>query len=491
MNISCGLRVGVAGFVVCVGFAGLVGARAGAQAAKAEPTVESVMLSDLHLDPFHDPAKVPLLIKADLAAWPGILGGPDSATQAADFAAVQKACKAKDTFDSPYKLLASALETAKAKAPGARFVTVSGDLLVHDFDCRYRAALKLPKNTNDDESVSADFAAETTAFVMGQVEAAFKGMPVYLALGNNDSRCNHNRLDVGDDYLKRTAQTATAGLVGVSEAERKAALATYLSSGYYGVTMAAPMKRTRLLVVDDIYMISKFSSCEGDKADHKGADEQIAWLTKELDAAKKQGERVWVLGHLPPGENAFSTLAQGPALCTTGSPVMFLSTDELGNALASHADVVKLGLFGHTHMDEMHLVGDKGADVPLKVVASVTPVDGNAPSFAVGKVSPASATLVDYTVYSASNFTGEGTTWSREYKFGETYHEANFTASSLEALIGRFHADKDGSGAESKAYMKYYFKGGDNSELAPFWQGYVCTMDHTTAAGFKGCVCGK
>ncbi len=278
-------------------------------------TVAVVMLSDLHLDPFHDPAKVPLLVKAPVEQWERILSSPDSPTQEADFAAIQSACGSKRGFDSPYALFNSSLHAAKADAPGAKFVTVSGDLLVHNLDCRYRAAMKLPASTTDDESLSADFAEKTTVFVMKQVESVFAGMPVYLALGNNDSRCNHNRMDVHDAYLRATGQAAIDGLVGISEPERKQALKTYESGGYYAVSMAAPMERTRLLVLDDIYMMSKFATCEADSKDQTGAQEQTAWFTKELDSARQQHERVWVLGHVPPEVDLKGSLQKGLAMC--------------------------------------------------------------------------------------------------------------------------------------------------------------------------------
>jgi sphingomyelin phosphodiesterase acid-like 3 len=453
-------------------------------------TAQAVMLSDLHLDPFHDPAKVPLLVKAPVEAWQAILESPASPGQAADFAAVQKTCKAKQLFDTPYALLTSALDAAKEKAPDARLVTVSGDLLVHEFDCRYRAALKLEKATGDDQSVSAAFAAKTTVFVMKLVERAFGGVPVYFALGNNDSRCNHNRLDVHDAYLKATGQAVMDGLVGVSAAERTRALATYDAAGYYGVTMAAPMERTRLLVVDDIYMMSGYATCEADANDHRGAEEQIAWLTKELDGARERGERVWVMGHLPPAVNPKGTLANAMNLCLGGAPEMFLSSDELAQTLTSHADVVRLGIFGHTHMDELHVLNAKAVGVPVKVVASVTPVDGNRPSFTVGAVAPASAGLMDYAVYEASNITGVGATWAKEYDFDETYHETSFSAKALDDLIGRFRADTAGSGEESRAYQTHFDKGVSASLPGPLWQGYVCSLDHADAAGFKACVCG-
>jgi len=243
MSVHGKLRCGLVWSVVLGVLVGLVQApaRAQPQVASQSATISAVMLSDLHFDPFHDPAKVPLLVKAPVEEWDGILKSPDSAGQEAEFAAVQKTCKAKLFVDAPYALLRSSLQAAKTQAPDAQFVTVSGDLLVHSLDCRYRAAMKIEKATEDDQSVSAAFAEKTTVFVIKQVESMFTGIPVYWALGNNDSRCNHNRMDVQDSYLKATGQAVIDGLVGVSAAERKQALATYESAGYYGVTMAAPM----------------------------------------------------------------------------------------------------------------------------------------------------------------------------------------------------------------------------------------------------------
>jgi sphingomyelin phosphodiesterase acid-like 3 len=395
-------------------------------------------------------------------------------------------------------LLKSALQAAKAQAADAKFVTVSGDLIVHELDCRYRAALHLDKATSDDQSISAPFAEKATVFVMRQVEATFPKIPVYLALGNNDSRCNHNRLDVHDAYLKATGQPVIDGLVGVNAAERVLALSTYQASGYYAVTMAAPMKKTRLLVLDDVYMMSQYANCEADAKDRKGAEEQLRWLGTELDASRQRGERVWVLGHVPPTVSPDKALTKMKALCassgTTGIST-FLYSDELTDLLEAHADVITLAIFGHTHMDELHLLeaknAAKGVGVPMKVVPSVSPVDGNLPSVTVARVSPASAQLTDYSVYVASNATGVTTTWSKEYGFDETYRETSFTAASLEDLIGRFRADLPGTSPESQAYEHHFYKGGGLPTLAlgQYWQAYACSLDNPTAKGFKSCAC--
>ena len=454
----------------------------------APAKISVVMLSDLHFDPFHDPDKIPLLAGAPISKWNSILSMPDAADQAVRFASIQETCKAKSGTDTPYTLLRSSLDAAKAQSPAAGFVTLSGDLLVHDLDCRYRAAMSAPADTADDQSVSKAFAEKTTDFVIDQIQAAFPKVPVYVALGNNDSRCNHNRLDLHDGYLKASAPAIVAGLRGVNPAERALAQSTYESAGYYAVTMPTPMFNTRLIVLDDIYMMPSFTTCEATE-DHKGEQEQIAWLQNELDSARLKHQRVWVLGHLPPSVNPDASLPARGSLCEGNRAVRFQDTDALTNQLKDHADTIALGIFGHTHMDEFHLLTGNSGAVPVKVVAAVSPVDGNLPSFTLGTVDLASATLANYSVYEASNKTGVGTRWSEEYDFDTTYYEQAFTSVSLSALISRLRTDKEGVGAESRAYQTHFRKGSNGKKLSPSWPGYVCSLDNSTAESFKTCVC--
>ncbi|RXH54171.1 metallophosphoesterase [Granulicella sibirica] len=461
-----------------------------AKAAQAPGShIPVVMLSDLHFDPFHDPAKVRLLVKASVANWDHILEAPDDPGQQTAFATVQGKCKAKENSDTPFALLKSSLLAAKGQAPEVAFVTVSGDLLVHDLDCRYRATMDLEASTTDDQSVSAAFAEKTTIYVINKIKAAFPRVPVYIALGNNDSRCNHNRLDPHDAYLKASASAVADGWRGVSPSEKAAALGTFESAGYYALTIPAPISRTRLLVVNDIYMMPKYATCDGDDNDTQGAREQTAWLQSQLEKSRRNGERVWLLGHLPPAVNADNLSAETGAFCASGKVVKFQSTDDLANEMAAYPDILKLGIFGHTHMDELRLLRAKGGGVPVKVVGSVSPVSGNRPSFVVGLVDLASSKLVDYTVYEASNSTGVGTKWPKEYAFDETYHEADFSAESLSDLISRFRDDTTAAGQESRSYEEYYSKGSTATKKSFSWPAYVCALDNSTAAAFKACVC--
>jgi sphingomyelin phosphodiesterase acid-like 3 len=449
-----------------------------------QKTVSALLLSDIHFDPFHDPSKAARLVAAPASAWEGILAEPDSADQAAAFAALQHRCNARGV-DTPYALFRSSLLTERTKAPDASFVTVSGDLIAHNFGCRYAAMV--PGKTAADYSA---FVAKTVDYVMERLRDTFPGVPIYAALGNNDSGCGDYRLDGGSDFLAATGSSVVAGLP--KSANRAKALADFRAGGYYSVMMAAPMRNTRLIVLNDIFMSQKYATCGGHQ-DTAPAAAQLAWLQSELAAARQHNQRVWVMGHIPPGVDIYSTFRKMRNVCANEEPVMFLSSDQLGNVLVENADVVRLGIFAHTHMDELRLLepksGVKGAEVAIKMVPSISPVDGNNPSFTVARIDTVLAELADYKVIAASNQTGVDTSWSEEYDYARTYHQAVFSPAALDRLIEEFQADPNAKTEESRAYIRDFLVGDNSSLIKPLWPQYVCALSHYTAKGFAGCVC--
>jgi sphingomyelin phosphodiesterase acid-like 3 len=127
--------------------------------------------------------------------------------------------------------------------------------------------------------------------------------------------------------------------------------------------------------------------------------------------------------------------------------------------------------------------------VAIKMVSSISPVDGNIPSFTIAKVNPATAVLEDYQVVKASNQTGVDTTWTTEYEYAKAYHQTEFSAAALKTLIAGFAADKEARTDASQAYIRNYFVGDMSRELSPFWPEYVCALNHLSAKSFAACVC--
>lgn len=458
--------------------------------AAARHTVPALLVSDIHFDPFHDPAKAARLVDAPASEWNEILAEPSSPDQTTAFAALQQRCGARGV-DSSYALFQSSLTAARKEAPEARFVTVSGDLVVHNFPCRF-AALASGKTQSDYTA----FVEKTIAYVTAELRRTFPGVPVYVALGNNDSGCGDNRLDGGSDFLAAVGKDVAAGLPKtMSSKERAKVLADFTASGSYNVRMAAPMRRTRMIVLDDLFMLTQYATCGG-KPDRSVAIAQIKWLRTQLDEARRHKQRVWVMAHIPPGVDIYSTFAKMSNVCGGDAPAMSLSSDALGDVLAEYADVVRLAIFAHTHMDELRLLGPgrgvqgaKSGTVAVKMVASISPVNGNNPSFTVARVNTASATLADYAVFAASNKTGVDTVWSKEYDYGETYHAAAVSSVALGRLVGEFRRDPDATTAASQAYIRNFVVGDRSSLIKPLWPQYVCGMSEDTAKGFAGCVC--
>jgi sphingomyelin phosphodiesterase acid-like 3 len=336
------------------------------------------------------------------------------------------------------------------------------------------------------------FVEKTIDFVASRLRADYPGVPVYIATGNNDSACGDYRFDPESSFAEAFMRVVRDSLPPASRATLQAGDG---NDGSYSVMMAAPMERTRLIVLNDVYFSPKYRTCGG-ADDPAPAAAQLAWLARQLQQAQAMKEHVWVMGHIPPGVNAYATLSKIDDVCGSGDVDMFLKSDQLTNQLAQFTGVIRLVLFAHTHMDEFRLLRarDDGNNptqaVAVKLVPSISPVNGNNPAFTLARVDPATVVLKDYEVIAASNQTGIGTTWTKEYDFAEVYHEPDFSPASLQHLMADFRDDPHAQSPASREYIRDYYVGDRARELSPFWPQYVCSLDHLTAKGFAACVCG-
>ncbi len=471
----------------CVLAFGVVGlaAQVPAQAARESTpkTIEALFVSDIHFEPFLDPAKAIKLAAAPVSEWDAILAAPASADAAAGWAKVEQACPTRGA-DTLFALYQSSLQAIHAQASEARFAIVSGDLIAHSFGCKYAAVF--PKAQPGEYRA---FVEKTIDYVLTELRGAVPGVPVYAALGNNDSDCGDYKLDGNSAFLKDSGAVFAADLRGDEQAK---ALETFAVYGDYSVPLPS-LENTRLLVLDDQFMSDKYRSCGG-KADDAPAAAQIAWLKQQLDAAREKKEKVWVMAHIPPGVDSYSTARKWMELCAGGKPKMFLSSEALPELLAGYGDVVQLAIFAHTHMDEVRLLTPAKTDavqdpVAVKMIASISPVDGNNPSFTLGTVDPATAILTDYRVIAASNQTGVDTKWSEEYDFDRTYQEPAFSAAAVGNLIQEFKADPSAQSAASQDYLRYYMTGVDMRMMSLIWSPYVCSLKNDTDDTYRECVC--
>ena len=234
-----------------------------------------------------------------------LLAAPATADAEAQFTKLQQTCHARGD-DTTYALFQSSLHAIHAQANGAKFVIVSGDLIAHSFSCKF--ATVFPKAAPAEYRA---FVEKTIAYVMSGLRNALPGVPVYAALGNNDSDCGDYQLDAHGAFLTESGELFAADLHG---AERSRAVRDICGGRLLQRDLPAPVEHTRLLVLDDLFMSERYQTCGG-KEDAAPAAAQIAWLQQQLDEARDKREKVWVMAHIPPGVNAYSTATKGKDIC--------------------------------------------------------------------------------------------------------------------------------------------------------------------------------
>jgi sphingomyelin phosphodiesterase acid-like 3 len=275
--------------------------------------------------------------------------------------------------------------------------------------------------------------------------------------------------------------------------ERKEILRVFPASGNYSVELPKPIVRGRLIVLQDIFLSTGYAGCNG-KPNAAAATAERDWLRTELEAAHARREQVWVMAHIPPGVNLYSTITLNRDVCAGQKPVMFLTNEKLVEVLTDFAADIRLAIFAHTHSDEMRLLqaaSPKVGSVAMKMVPSVTPINGNNPAFTLAEIYPKTAVMKDYRVVAANNKTGIDAKWIEEYRYSTTYHRGAYTPEELASLLGAFSADKAGTSPESTAYEQNFIVGGGfrAAAIRLVWPQYVCSMENNTEAGYRGCAC--
>jgi sphingomyelin phosphodiesterase acid-like 3 len=128
----------------------------------------------------------------------------------------------------------------QSRQPSAKFLTVSDDLIAHAFSCRYAA---LPPSATPSDYQT--FVLKTLSLVMGELCATFPGLPVYVALSNNDTGCDDYRLDAESDFLAEAGRIVAEGL---PPSQRQQLVKEFAEGSYYSISIGEPMHGARFIV---------------------------------------------------------------------------------------------------------------------------------------------------------------------------------------------------------------------------------------------------
>ncbi|WGD31899.1 metallophosphoesterase [Ancylobacter sp. WKF20] len=379
-------------------------------------------MSDIHFDPFDPPSSAAALAELDLSSWTAHLASKASSRPAGW------------GHDTNFPLLESALAEIARAATDADFVVLTGDLIAHDFPELTQKALGFTPGSAE----SRAFAAKTTLYVIERVREAVGGKPVFLTLGNTDSGCGDYRIDPDGPYLDAT-RAAVRQLAG---ADRLAADfdATYRAGGYYAAAHPT-LANVTVLVIDDALWSPEYSDPCGSTGDEAGAA-MLEWLGRQLAQAQAAGRRVWLLHHIPPGIDAYSTLHAKGATCRARIVPMLAEPYATGftDLLARYSGTIAASFSGHDHHDDYRLLRDTaGAVVGVdKIVPAISPIFGQNPGFHVFTYDRTSGAVADIaTRYLANLGTAQRASdgqWREEYVFSAAYGATSFSPSSAEAM---------------------------------------------------------
>ncbi len=354
---------------------------------------------------------------------------------------------ARGGFDTNPPLLASALAEMRRVDPNPPVVVLGGDFVAHHID----QAQVVP----------------TIVQLAQTFDRAFPHAQFVIALGNNDSPCGDYGVSRDSPFLHAVAQ-AWEPLVNRGGAAPGFAQ-TFAHDGFY--TARLPLPHTTAVVVNDAGWSPLGHTCE---AGSDVAHEMVADLDRAL--AARPGERHWILMHVPPGIDAFSTvqivhrLAIVPLLAP-GFRAQF------ERAVAQPAHDVTLVLAAHIHRFAYRILGAHGPHpVPLLSIPAISPVYGTRPSFVTVEVgSDGTLGNIEEHAFVRDAWIDAGGT--------RTLGVKTFGARDLLALQTRLAADPG-----LRATFARLYGGPNRHEIDEGnWRAYWCAATELAVPPFKSC----
>ncbi|XP_064489500.1 sphingomyelin phosphodiesterase-like [Ornithodoros turicata] len=360
-------------------------------------TVRVLQLSDTHYDPEYTPGsngdcKDPLCCRS----------GPP-ATEAA------KAGKwgYPGKCDIPFRTLESMMQHA-ANTHQIDMILWTGDLPPHD----------MWKSRKED---NVDNLRNTSALI----RKYFPGVPVYPALGNHEA-VPSNSFPVKNP-LNLTVQWLYDEVA--SEWERflpNATTETIKRGAFYAVKAADRLKvislNTNFCYIYNWWLVYNSTDPE----------DQLQWLVSQLQESEDAGEKVLIIGHVPPGYSE----------CTK------VWSREFHRIVNRYESTITGQFYGHMHSDEFQVYHDiEDTSRPISVAylgPSVTTYIHQNPGYRVylldGKHTNATWTVTDHETY-VMNVTDANATdepkWALEYRAKTAYRLPSLSPTDWSNLISR------------------------------------------------------
>jgi hypothetical protein len=441
-------------------------------------------ISDIHFNPMSDPSLVRELQNTDPAKWESVLErtSPDGYSQYKS--------------DTNWWLLRSALEQFPKTLPHPAFVVLTGDLLAHDFPGMYRDSTR-----DENQQHYREFVLKTMQFLALELQHKFPQAKIFITPGNNDNDCGNYSVQAGGTFLHDTESVAR--MLAGAEGEFTN---TWTALGSFNVPHPT-VKATRMLSLNSIFWSQKYvalSSREGCKPVQSTAPEDLMqWLAEQLAAAAQANQKVWLMFHIPPGIDGYSTAMNREKLeaaststdsCAESIVPMWTPhwTEQFDGLLGKYHATVTAVLAAHTHSDDFRLFAAAEGEHPYLVMApAISPVYEQNPSFRVATYSK-DGVLSDQTTYYLTNLPEASKKkkglWKKEYTFTKQWKAQKLDAESLSRLYDNVVANP----AVREEWLNLYAVSGPALQgEKPIVKALYCAVEGLSVESYRQCYCGK
>ena len=357
--------------------------------------------------------------------------------------------------------------SAVAKQHHSQFVILIGDYLAHDYQKNYQTYA-----SDTTQAGYESFVKKTLQFLTLQIQAALPDLPVYAAVGNNDSY-------QGDYYSapKGVFYDDLSNIWGSLLHNKHNAfrfLKQFPIAGYYSVVPPGSPK-DRILVLNTVLFSTK---AEGTHLSDTARDE-LVWLKKQLVMAAAQHRKVWLVFHIPVGINVYSSLRNN-TITSFWKPHY---THQFLSLLSTYASTIT-GIFtGHLHIDAFELFDlDGHHEIFDSFTPAISPVFGNNPSFKWFQYDSHTFQVRNFVTYYLPQ---QQTQWRVLYNFNQRYQPY---CKNCRLLLGLQRLPPK---RVVENFETYYLAGNSAASFIAdhtAWRYYWCAIHYFTPATYGSCL---
>ena len=431
-----------------------------------------LVLADIHFSPFADckgARNCPLVEKLNQAGaeqWAGIFSqyGHDNLPQ-----------NGQETNYALFKILLNQIQQQQPKN-----VLILGDFLAHRYRTLY---MKYAHDRNRDHY--NNFVINTMKYLTSAIQQA---MPadgaIYPVIGNNDSfggqDCAYPDYCVIANGAFFQALTKPWGALFRNSENQAQFTAEFPRAGYYEVTL--PNTRDHIIVLNTVLFSTK---AHGPDVDNE-AQAQLQWLQQKLQQIADAKEKTWIIFHIPPGIDAYSS-----AKNFLGIVVAFWDSrysKPFLNLVHQYSTEITGVLSGHLHMDGFVILDMKnGNNVILDTfVPSISPIFGNNPSYKIYSYSNQPFTLHTFATFYLNLHNSDIASkpnWQQEYNFSEAYQPTDGLVSGYQRMNSDVH------NTFSAEYIQFYSVQTTSQPINQGkWNYYWCATNNLETNDYKSCL---